>query len=567
MELLALTSDNPNFRSITFKKGLNIVVGTQLTKEQKKSINGIGKSLSLSLIHHIFGASFRSSQEKKLKSFLETYGSFTLEFRHNNIDYKIIKDFSKSSYEINGETITHTNYPKELNKIFLNDATHKPSFKQILNCFARRYSDGATYYSNCLTQQGRPVENYDQKYTNLFLLGVDMDLVKESHKIKTDLAELEKTRKTISNSKHLVDNSNLGDIRDEIISLTEKLKNFQIAENFDKLKENADSLTEELNNYRNKIYFLKKELNRKQKNLKLTGLTEIDNENIERVFNEANFFFNDKIVKRLDEAQEFHKTLIKNRRKRLSKEIETITSKLSRLEKENNQIGKKRDSLVEKLSTLGALEERDSIKDRIVLLEKEKKDLEKYDNILSEIRSKASDLELDNASNKRASVNYLEDSKEKFQKIESNFRTLVKAFYENKGGSLTIQETKKAKYLFDIDIEIPKDGSQGVGEVKIFCYDTLLMYLNREKLGFLAHDGCIFSEMDPRQKANIFRVVLKLLESMNFQYYINIGDNSLKEVLDSDVLSVEQKEQIKSSIRLELTDQGADEWLFGQTFN
>ena len=35
MRLLKLASNNPKFRTINFEKGLNIVVGTQLTKEQK----------------------------------------------------------------------------------------------------------------------------------------------------------------------------------------------------------------------------------------------------------------------------------------------------------------------------------------------------------------------------------------------------------------------------------------------------------------------------------------------------------------------------------------------------
>ena len=69
MQLLKLTSSNPKFNTINFEKGLNIVVGTQLTKEQKKSINGIGKSMSLSLIHYLFGSSFKSKSEIKLKEF------------------------------------------------------------------------------------------------------------------------------------------------------------------------------------------------------------------------------------------------------------------------------------------------------------------------------------------------------------------------------------------------------------------------------------------------------------------------------------------------------------------
>jgi uncharacterized protein YydD (DUF2326 family) len=98
MQLLKLTSDNPKFNTITFEKGLNIIVGTQLTKEQKKSINGIGKSMSLSLIHYLFGSGFKSKSELKLKNFLSQYGEFELSFIHNENTHIIKKNFSQTDF-------------------------------------------------------------------------------------------------------------------------------------------------------------------------------------------------------------------------------------------------------------------------------------------------------------------------------------------------------------------------------------------------------------------------------------------------------------------------------------
>jgi uncharacterized protein YydD (DUF2326 family) len=122
MQLLKLSSTNPKFKTLDFEPGLNTVSGLQLSKEEKKTINGIGKSLSLKLIHYIFRSSFSSSEEKKLESFLKTYGSFTLNFKHNKINYEITKNFSESAYYINSEKVLKTNYPKELTKIFLGDS-------------------------------------------------------------------------------------------------------------------------------------------------------------------------------------------------------------------------------------------------------------------------------------------------------------------------------------------------------------------------------------------------------------------------------------------------------------
>ena len=239
MRLLQLTSDNPKFNTINFEKGLNIVVGSQLTKEQKKSINGIGKSMSLSLIHYMFGSSFKSASEKKLERYLSTYGIFELTFLHNNKEYTIKKDFSKTEYYINEEPIPKTNYPKKLNEIFFGNDAIKPTFKQIFNCFARRYSseNGMIYYSNILTQQGRPLEDYSQQYANLSLLGIDMTLVKQSFDIKDKISKLKKAEKTVKDYEKALAKEKALSLEDEInilyVALTRAKNNMII---FKKIK-------------------------------------------------------------------------------------------------------------------------------------------------------------------------------------------------------------------------------------------------------------------------------------------------------------------------------------------
>ncbi|WP_275552730.1 DUF2326 domain-containing protein [Tenacibaculum piscium] len=567
MRLLKLTSSNPIFRTIIFQPGLNIITGTQLTKEQKKSINGIGKSMSLNLIHYIFGSKFKTKSELKLEEFLSKYGDFILTFNHNHKEYVIRKKFSQSEYYIDNKKISKTNYPKELNNIFRGSSDVKPSFKQILNCFARRYSSEISYYSNILTQQGRPLEDYHQRFTNLSLLGLDMDLVKESYTIKEKLSKLDKAKKTIEEYKKVLDNSNINDIKDEIVDLSYQLENFLIAENFDNLKKEADYLTKNVNDFRNKIYYLENKLVRKEKSLDASSNTEIDTQKITELFNEANFFFKDKVTKRLNEAQTFHKNLVLNRKNRLVTEISDIKTELEQLEYDRNEIGIKRDLLIKDLNNSGALEERDSIKDRITSLENEQQNLEKYEHLLNDFKRDKSKLEIDDAINKKNSILYLTNNKEKIDYIETTFRSLVKRFYDNQGGSFKIEETKKAKYLFDINSHIPKEGSQGVGEVKIFCYDVLLLLLNKNLLNFLAHDGSIFSEMDPRQKSTIFKVILDLLKKHEFQYFVNIGDNSLNEILEIDILTNAEKDLIRKSICLELSDKEAKDWLFGISFD
>ncbi len=562
MQLLKLSSDNPKFKTLEFSEGLNIVVGLQLTKDEKKSINGIGKSLSLNLIHYMLGA----EPSKKSKEFLSGYGTFRLDFEHKNEYYVIKKNFSKSYFEINDEKYTLENYKKKLTQIFLKPASPL-TFRQVINCFARRFEKDTDYYSNTLRQQARPLEDYQQRFVNLYLLDIKTDLVDKKCQIKDKLKQLKDGLKGIENYTNAENTGTLKDLQDEIDSLAQALSDFAIAPDYEKLKKQADDLTTELDNKRTETYLLENQLKKKQKILKSLNNINVDIDQITGIYQEAQFFFEDAITKRLSDAQDFHNNLVSNRKQRLKTEIHALRNKIQQLTAEKNSLGKQRDGLLKTLEKQGALEERDTITRRINALELHKNELEKYENLRNTIKKEKTDLESQNAMLKQEALIYLEQEKELLDYIENQFRELVKRFYNNHGGSLKIEIAKDAKYLFNILIDIPKDASQGRGEVKIFCYDVLLYLLNKDLLGFLAHDSCIFSGMNPRQKTTIFKIVLELCQKERLQYFVNVSENTLNDVLKNDILTEQEKQTIKNSIILKLYDKNSGNWLFGESFD
>ena len=220
MKLLQLTSDNPNFKTLDFNPNLNIVAGLQLSEKDKDTINGIGKSSTLTLLHLMFGSKLDSKKPKeaKLKKFLKTYGTFYLTFTHNNKAYEIKKDFSKTEYYINDAKITQNDYRDKLSEIFL-EKEHDLKFKQVFNCFARRF--GGDYYSDPLRQQGQPLNDYYQRFVNLKLLNIEMDLVKEKFIVEDKIAKLDKAKSVIEEYQEALDTTNLKDLKMIIKNLTE----------------------------------------------------------------------------------------------------------------------------------------------------------------------------------------------------------------------------------------------------------------------------------------------------------------------------------------------------------
>ncbi len=407
-------------------------------------------------------------------------------------------------------------------------------------------------------------------YTNLSLLGIDTDLVAEKFQVKEKLNQLDKARKVVEGYQSLLEESNINDLKDELKDLIKDKDEFVIAENYDKFKESADKETAGINEIRNTVHNINNNIIRKSESLKQAAMTDINLDKVKKIYEEADFFFKENISVRLDEANEFHLKLMNSRINRFKSEINSLKVEAKQLNRDLAIKEKHRDSILKDLNSKGALEEYNSINERIRTIDEEVRDLEKYKAILEGFKKDESNLDLDNARIKADSVEYLINLKENLDSLENKFRVLVKRFYKNHGGSFKITNSKDAKYLYNIDVHVPRDGSQGVNEVKIFCYDFLLYQLNPDLLGFIAHDGCIFSEMDPRQKSMIFKVALEYIHDSGLQYFVNIGQASLKEVLDEDetinILSDKEKWKVNNSVILELYDKDPSKWLFGESF-
>ena len=116
MKLLTLSSNNPKFRTLEFKDGLNVLVGLQLSAQEKKTINGIGKSFSLYLVHLMLGGTLKPSKpaEKRMLNYLSGYGRFMLKFEQNGRAHKVERDFALGRIIFDNEELTITKYQERL---------------------------------------------------------------------------------------------------------------------------------------------------------------------------------------------------------------------------------------------------------------------------------------------------------------------------------------------------------------------------------------------------------------------------------------------------------------------
>ena len=83
---------------------------------------------------------------------------------------------------------------------------------------------------------------------------------------------------------------------------------------------------------------------------------------------------------------------------------------------------------------------------------------------------------------------------------------------------------------FKFDVEIMRSGSQGIDNMKIFCYDLMLVQLwgtKQPSSGLLIHDSTVFDGVDERQMAQALELAARESESRGFQYVCALNSDTL----------------------------------------
>lgn len=553
---------------------MSILAGLQSSLGAKDTYNGIGKSSSLQLIHLMLGGKFDSTvpSDVRLQKFLAGYGDFFLDLSVGTITYTIRVNFKDGIYYLNEDKVgKYGTFLKKLDGLLLKNKNESISFKQTFNCFARRYAPERNYYTSALQQQGQGPQDFYQRIANLHLLGFDINLPISFKKYKEDLEKIEQSQKALKNINMTEGESDLQDYKDELTLLIENKANFIIATDYDELCRKADLLTDGMNHLRNQIFKNEKEIRSTSNTLdQSTSIPSLDWAKVDQIYKEAEFHFPDQIHLQLKVAQDFHVKMHDARCKRLRNKINQLEVDTEKLGVELKIKEVKRDAILKDLDSKGALKEYNTIVDRIRTLESLVADLTSYQTTSAQLTKQKVLLESELANLNIQALEFIESEDDRIQKINSIFRGLVRKFYDHTGGAIKITKNDgQAKYLFDIDAYIPQDGSQGIGSVKIFCYDMLLFNLNKDSLGFMAHDSYLFGGVDPRQTKMIFKIALDMCKDNNFQYFVNVTEDVFKVMLNSeheDLLTKEDQKVLKDSVILELFDAKPENTLFGQRF-
>ena len=558
------------FREVKFnERGLSFIVAKQKNPEvteKGQTYNGVGKSLLVRIIHFCLGA-----RKKNYKKFCEKLPGweFYLDFKIDNKIYTAKRSTDNPNrIFLNGEELSVNKFNKKMGQLCFDipkDISFL-SFRSLIPFFIRPNRESYVSYFN----PGKTGSNYQTLLYNAFLLGLDVFLVQKKRKIRKEqerIGELEDNFKKDSLLRDFFTGNRdvtltLIDIEEQIKKLDDNLRNFKVAEDYHEVQIEADNVERELFTLNNEIIMLQNNIKNIDKSLHITP--DLNKSDIKHIYDEANIYFTNNMNRTLDELENFYNKLVTSRKKRLleqrnrlSAEIQSKSNKLKLLQEEF-------DKLLQYLGEHQALDVFVSLSNKSASLKSERDSLKKYQELQSEYKEKQRQAEKDLLDLAEATEKYLKEIESDIVELRDHFRGLAKIFYPKSAAGLTIENNDGANQLqFNIDAKIESDTSDGINNVKIFCYDlTMLFKGHNHRVNFIFHDSRLFDGIDERQKADIFKIVYEKFTNQNKQYIATVNQNQLDEV--NRLISEEHFDNIftKNTV-LTLTDEADSQKLLG----
>lgn len=581
----AVRSDNNSFKEVHFREGFNVVLAER-TKEStsKDSRNGLGKTTLIEIIHFCLGASAKPNECLRVKE-LEGW-TFMLDITLRGKDYTIyrnIKDFAK--IKIEGDISTwpiKPDYDKNEKAYIMKTAEwnsllgylmfdspiedsreqYKPSFRSLISYFARRgvgaFHDPFKHYS----QQ----KEFDVQVNNAYLLGLNWEYASEFQVLKDKEHTLQELKKASNQGLLAGFIGSLGDmeaervrLEDEVNTSEDQLKTFKVHPQYYSVYEEANGLHKEIQEIKNKYAINTHILSKYEESIKEEK--DVSADNVKQIYKEAGLIFPESVVKKIKDTLEFHKTIVHNRKDYLKSEIARIKREIEQQKYQIETLSNKRAELLGILKTHGALDEYSMLQNRVVTLRQQLEEVKNRIKNLEAFEEGKSTLKIEKEELLQKTHRDYQERKIQLDNARKLFNKNSESLY-SEPGTLSI-DIKDTGYKFKVDIKRAR--SQGIGYMKVFCYDLTLIQLrsnHADMPGFLIHDSTIFDGVDERQIAKAIELAASEAQGKGFQYICTLNSD----IVPYNDFSEKFRNEFNRFVCIKLTDATEDGGLLGFRF-
>lgn len=563
MQLISLEANKPSFNTVHFNpKGLTLIIGKSTSTDKNNTYNGVGKSLLLQIVNFCLGSNKIPAFEQYLSGW-----EFTLSFKVGDKRFTANRATkNQNKIYLNDKAFGQAAFNAEMERMLVDIPEDSPylTFRTILSRFYR--TGRGSYVSSLTTAKEQP---FSSLVNNAFLLELDLDYVYQKRNTRKRYQELETFEKSFKKDP-IIREYYAGDldVEFEISRLTQDVKklesdieNYKVAENYAALQAEADGMAEKLSKIKNRLYYL----NTSIKNIKhsMSLYQDMDLEKVYRIYGEITELFKEGTLQTLEKVTKFHKSIHIKRSERLDKELKKLSAIHLEEEKIKSELQKDFDEKIKLLAKSRALDFFAAINAQLTVLKTKLSKLQDYKNISVHSKKEMAEALKELSSQEVTTIEYLEAYKEKEHPVYLGFSALANEFYPEVPAGISIQNNEgNNQERFKISVKIQNDASDGINEVKIFCFDLNNLINSRvHYFQSVFHDSRLFSDIDPRQRAILLQRAHTLTKASDKQYIATMNEDQLTSL--KDVLTEEESDEIFGTVRLELKDDSPESKLLG----
>jgi len=562
MRLIQLSANHASFKTVNFNKtGLTIIVGSKSSSGE--TYNGVGKSLLIEILHFCLGSNKKDVFEASIPQW-----EFTLKFDIDGVPHEVSRNTSKQSvFFLNHVEVSQTEFNKWMQERVFNipNDIKKLTFRSLLPKFMRQ---GNKHYVD--PRDTSDQSDYDRLIRNAFLLGIDTHLIAKKCDLRDEIVRIKALRSNFKNDTLLKDFYSggkdseiyLSHLEETIKRLERDKNNFVVAEDYYQLQTKADDLAKQINEDKNKIFMYRNAINNINESIK--EQPDLPIERVKLLYKELENTFKPDSLKRLQDVSEFHKKLLENRIARLSKEKLALAQHQQNIESLLKPKQKELDKTLGLLGEARALDQYTSIVNQIADFKSQADRLRDYKKIEREYSDQEAGLAKQLSDEVIKTNVYLDETKDLRDKHNNLFKTFVSAFYPSKLAGISVHNNDgDNKLRFNLDVHVENDSSDGINEVRIFCYDfTLLTLREGHSIRFIFHDSRLYANMDVRQRATLFRTAHEVTKNLGLQYIATLNPDTISG-MEGELSPEELQSIVYDNVVLELKDDSDEGKLLG----
>lgn len=575
-------SDLPKFKNLDLHPGLNILLADKTDgATDRQTRNRAGKTSLIEVLHFLLGADCRPDSIFRNETLRDAW--FGMDFDLAGPMVQVARQGAKfGQVRVHGDASAWPVAPVEKEDGFYlsnddwatvlgakffglsgKDTPWSPKFRQLISYFVRR--DRAGGFQSPMTQ-GSQQKPADQQVALAYLIGLDWTIPQQWQMVREREERLRQLKRALGDGILGSPIGSAASLRPQLLyarerssRLTQAVAEFRVVAEYHELEKEASALTRQIAELADESTIDRQYL----QELEASTSAEVPpgRADLDEVYRNLGVVLPDQVRKRFEEVTVFHDSVVRNRRSYLAAELRKTRARIAERSARQERLDVRRAEIMAVLRTSGALEHYTAMQGELSRVNAEVEALRQKFDTAEALESGTAKQNLERARLLERLQQDLVEQRSVVDMATVVFEGISRSLYEDgRSGSLIVEATNNGP-RFDVQIQGRK--SKGVGNMQIFCFDMMLMVLNRIRAmtpGFLVHDSHLFDGVDERQVGVALATGARLAERHEFQYLVT---------MNTDVLPTELPKGFDLEpyiLPVKLTDESEDGGLFGKRF-